>query len=59
MIHMNTDVNLMVENLIQSKSGIIRNVNVNVKSLKKFKELAYRCCSVSNSEFTIVNSHLC
>ena len=56
---MNTDVNLMVENLIQSKSGIIRNVNVNVKSLKKFKELAYRCCSVSNSEFTIVNSHLC
>ena len=56
---MNTDVNLMVENLIQSKSGIIRNVNVNVKNLKKFKELAYGCCSVSNSEFTIVNSHLC
>ena len=56
---MKTDMNLMVENLIQSKNRIIRNVNVNVKNLKKFKELAYRCCSFSNSEFTIVNSHLC
>ena len=35
--HANVNVNLMVENLIQIKSGITINVDVNVKTLKKHR----------------------
>ena len=39
--HVNVNVNLMVENVIQIKSGLMRNVDVSVKNILYVKNIIF------------------